>query len=76
MITDGIIEKVYVPAKIVPGKQRGKDVLCARLISETGNPFSDSQSVAEREDAGDSELEQGVHNFRNLISRRTTDLSF
>jgi len=74
MIADGIIEKVYVPAKIIPGKQRGKDVLCARLISETGNPSSSSQSLAEREDAGDAELEQGIHIFRDSNSCRAPDL--
>jgi hypothetical protein len=74
MIADGIIEKVYVPAKIAPGKQRGKDVLCARLISESGNPSIASRNLAEREDAGDAELEQGSHIFRQCGSRPVSDL--
>lgn len=58
MIREGIIEKVFVPAKAKPGKPRGKDVLCVRLVSERGNS-STSQSHAEREDVGDAELENG-----------------
>lgn len=61
MVRDGLIEKVFVPAKF----GRGKDILCLRLLSETASTGVSIQKATEQDELGDAEIQQGkqVHTF-------------